>query len=140
MKFLVRFFISLFIFLLAGYGQVYAHTSQDTMNYAAIKSLSEPKHSVLADFIKSRDINVKADISALSKVNDKVDASDNEDEDEKPISIKKLLDNGNYYTTVFNTQTPGYFFSNVKKRLTNFKPFSSATSQRKYILFRVIRI
>jgi hypothetical protein len=136
MKLLVRIFISLTIFLLAGFGHLHASVHQENTG-SAIKILTRVSvsdtHSDISDF-------KKATFSEL-KVIDKVDTSDNEDEDEKLLSLKKTSTNTKYLSaTLYNTGIAGNYSHNVIKRFNNFKRVHNLPSQKWYILFRVFRI
>jgi hypothetical protein len=138
MKLLVRIFISLTIFLLAGFGHLHASARQDNSG-SAIKILTR---------VAASDKDANSDISDFKKttfselkVIDKVDTSDNEDEDEKLLSLKKTSTNTKYLSaTLYNTGIAGNYSHNVIKRFNNFKRVHNLPSQKWYILFRVFRI
>lgn len=138
MKLLVRIFISLTIFLLAGFGHLHASARQDNAG-SAIKILTR---------VAASDGDTDSDISDFkkttfseSKVIDKVDTSDNEDEDEKLLSLKKTSTNTKYLSaTLYNIGIAGDYSHSVIKRFNNFKRVYNLTSQKWYILFRVFRI
>jgi len=141
MKLLIRIFISLSIFLLAGFGQLRANVQQDNISFIPKKILERAHHSVSGDIESGENLDLKSAIVSTLKVNDKVDTSDNEDEDEKLVSLKKTADSTKYLsTTLYNTQSAGYYSHNVIKRFNNFKRFYNLPSQKWYILFRVFRI
>jgi hypothetical protein len=138
MKLLVRIFISLTIFLLAGFGHLHASVHQDNAG-SAIRILTRVSAS---DGDTDSDISdfKKATFSEL-KVIDKVDTSDNEDEDEKLLSLKKTSTNTKYLSaTLYNIGIAANYSHNVIKRFNNFKRVYNLPSQKWYILFRVFRI
>jgi hypothetical protein len=138
MKLLVRIFISLTIFLLAGSGHLHASVHQENAG-SAIKILTRV---AVSDKDTDSDISdfKKTTFSEL-KVIDKVDTSDNEDEDEKLLSLKKTSTNTKYLpATLYNTGIAGNYSHNVIKRFNNFKRVHNLPSQKWYILFRVFRI
>ena len=139
MKMLIRIFISLYVFLLAGLGQMHAHVQQDNLSYTPIKIIEKAHHTGLYDF-QNRKINIKSTLSSLGRVNDKVDTSDNEDEDEKLLSLKKFSANNNFFLPVVATQIPGYFYPYLTKCFIPSTRFNNFSSQRIYILFQVFRI
>jgi hypothetical protein len=126
---------------LSGYGQLNAHAYQDCVCYTSIKSLE----NLDAKFDTVQNDGVDAVIRSVFPLltqNDKIDVTDNDNEDEtnKISSFKKYLETNKYFTTLFNTQTPQYFCHCVKKRLSVFKNSFNFSSYRRYIIFRVIRI
>jgi len=141
MKLLFRIFISLNIFLLAGFSQLHATVQQDNICFTPEKILEKAHHSAFGDIENGQNLDLKSAIVTTLKVNDKVDTSDNEDEDEKLIPLKKTLDSSKYLTTtLYNTQLSGYLSHSVIKRFNNFKRSYNLPSQKWYILFRVFRI
>jgi hypothetical protein len=136
MKLLVRIFISLTIFLLAGFSHLHAGVHQDNAG-SAIKILTRVAVSDTDTDISNFK---KATFSEL-KVIDKVDTSDNEDEDEKLLSLKKTSTNTKYLSaTLYNNGIAANYSHNVIKRFNNFKRVYNLPSQKWYILFKVFRI
>jgi hypothetical protein len=138
MKLLVRIFISLTIFLFAGFGHLHASVHQENTG-SAIRILTRVSAS---DGDTDSDISdfKKATFSEL-KVIDKVDTSDNEDEDEKLLSLKKTSTNTKYLSaTLYNIGIAANYSHNVIKGFNNFKRVYNLPSQKWYILFRVFRI
>ena len=140
MKLFFRILISLTIFLLAGFSQLHATVQQDNISFTPKRILEKAHHKAFGDVENGQNLDLKSAIVTTLKVNDKVDTSDNEDEDEKLAAPKKTLDSSKYLTTtLYNTPISGYS-NNVIKRFNNFKRTYSLPSQKWYILFRVFRI
>lgn len=141
MKLVIRIFISLYIFLLAGFSQLHASVQQDNICFTPEKILERANHSIFTHSDGTTDLDVKSAVLTTLKVNDKVDTSDNEDEDEKLVSLKKSVDSSKYLTTtLYNTQSLGYFSHSVVKRFNTFARSYKLPSQKWYILFSVFRI
>lgn len=142
MKLLVRFFIALYIFLLAGQGQVYAAKAyQDCMCSSKIYNLDGTIHAGLSTSLQDTDcLTYKSALYKKDKVNDKIDNSDNEDDDDKVVSLKKLIDVNKYLVTVYGGQASGFSHHDIKKSMPSCRLFTNFISQKWYILFRVIRI
>jgi len=130
------FFVGLWILLLSGYNQLYAHEDQTAC--IAVKNTESSDHSIFSTVQNDHSFIIKSALSSKEKENDKIDPT--EDEDDKLISFKKYLENNNYFITFFCPQTQGCFYHCIKKCLPVCKQFFYFSSCRRYIMFRVIRI
>ena len=142
MKLLIRFFIALYIFLLSGYAQLHATGMyKDCVCNSHIYNLDGSIHAGLSVSLQDADcLTYKTALSKKDKVDDKIDTSDNEEENDEQVSVKKLLDANKYFVIAFGGQTSGLFYQDIKKSLPSCKLFSNFTSYKRYIIFRVIRI
>lgn len=140
MKTLFKIIISLHILLLSGHTQLRAYTYNDS-NYASLEKNIESHYLNFTEMQDALGINIKTTIPGIQKVNDKIDSTDNEKEEDELTSSKKCLDLNNYFTAVFYTaQTPVYVHHYTEKSLPYCKHFSSFSSLKWYIIFRVIRL
>ena len=142
MKLLFRFFISLYVFLLSGYGQLHAATTyKDCVCYSQIYNLDGTIHTSLTTTLQDTDCLIyKSALSQKDKVDDKIENSDNEEDENELIGLKKFLDVNKYFITAFGGQASGYSHHDIKKSMPSCKLFSNFTSYKWYIIFRVIRI
>lgn len=137
MKFQIRFFIALCIFLFSGYGQLYAaHTHKESMTYSKVSNLDKSQDTGL---------DIRMDIISnyascyIEKGNNKSYTINNENE-ENETSSRKWLELNNYFVKVLSANTPEYFYTKIKKCLPVCKHFSFLYSCKRFIMFRVIRI
>lgn len=139
MKFKIHFLISLCIFLFNGYGQLFAHTHQESIaiTYSTLSKLDKLQVTSFAG--TQNDISKYASCY-IEKLNDKTYTTDNETEENELTSSKKWLELNNYFITVFSVQTPQHFCPNIKKSSHLGRLFSFLPSCKWYIMFRVIRI
>jgi len=141
-KWFLRIFIWLFIFAVSGYSNLYAHT--DTIASATIKNLVKEHSFNFNEANNDFEPIYKATISAAEKHLDKIDPTDNEEEEEqssgKITACNKFVSVQNYFTSAFYPQVPGYFCSSTKKRISRFGQFFCFPSQSLHLIFRVIRI
>ena len=138
MRLLFRIFITLYVFLLSGYGQLDVHADNNAISLSSEKN-KEITQSHLAVLQNDNTLTFLSVNSLLEKENLKFRATDNEDE-EDDLNSFKLLALHNCFTSVFYGQVPGYFCGRyIKKGFTYSKLFSYFSSN-KYIVFRVIRI
>jgi len=141
MKLLVRFFIALYIFLLSGHGQLHAASMyRNCLCSSKIYNLDGTIHNGLTNSLQNIEcLNYKTTLSK-DKVNDKIDTSDNEEDDDELAGLKKLLDVNKYFITAYGGQASGFSHHDLKKSMPSCKLFTNFISQKWYILFRVIRI
>ena len=142
MRLLVRFFVALYVFLLAGHGEAYAAKAyQDCMCSSKIYNLDGTIHAGLSVSLQDADcLTYKTDLSKKDKVNDRIDTSDNEEDDNEQVSLKKFLDVNKYLVTIYGGQASGFSHHDIKKSMPSSRLFTNFISQKWYILFRVIRI
>jgi len=142
MKLLLKFFIALYIFLSGGYGQLRAATAyENCLCSSKIYNLDGTIHSALTVSLQDTDcLTYKSALSQKDKANDKIDNSDNEENEDEQISVKKLSPTNKYFTTVFGSKAQGYSYHDIKKSTPSRSFFTNFISQRWYIIFRVIRI
>jgi len=138
MKFLVRFFITLYIFL-AGFSQVDAREHKDHAGYSPIKNLIKSENAVCVNAL-FEESPVFTSTHSLQAENYKFKATDNEGEEDELSSSKKSLDLNTYFVTNFNAQAPVSFYHADKKCVPASEHFFHFSSYRRYIIYRVIRI
>lgn len=141
-KFFVTYFIWLFIVQLGGYSKLYAHT--DTMGlFENIEKATAQKSFSSSE--QHLDITIKSTCFLTEKQGDKIDPTDNEDEEEelsslKLIAAKKFVAVTNYFTSAFNTKVPEYTSNTLKNNVPPCERFFIFPTQRLHLIFRVIRI
>ena len=133
MKLLVRFFLSLCIFLLNGNSQLCAHA-----HHGFIHPFSTPDHVHLDVLRHKFSTVIKPVLPHKKKAKEYICVTDEEEEDNF-VPFKKRFEVSNYFTDVFGAQMSGYFCGYVKKRLLCCQQFSHFLSDT-YLRFRAIRI
>ena len=143
-KLFVKFLIGLALVLVSGYSNIYAHE----VNFAPAPEKNNTSFSTTASaYILNNlaDATINPSTPVIYKLNDKVDISDNENEEEelstlKAVSVKKSAAISNYFTSAFYPTTPQYFCNDIKKCAPACPHFSLVGTQKLHIIFRVFRI
>lgn len=138
-KLLIKIFLPLFILLLGGYSQAYANVYNDCICFTQTANVTTPAQLNLCTVKDSPALHVKYTQTDLEELNDRIDTTDSENEEDE-FSGKKLSQLHKYCATVFSIQAPEYSYRTLKKGIPQCKHFSYFTSYRRYIIFRVIRI
>jgi len=139
MKLLVRFFLSLCILLLSSYSQPHAQTHQAGIGYALLKIRGKPVYTGISILQQKSSLVIKPFSSDKKNVDEKIRATDQEEEDHIN-SIRKYIEISTLFTTVFYTQIPEFFWQHVKKRLAFCKHFSYFLPFNWYLVLQVIRL
>jgi len=137
-KLMIRFFLTLCIFLLSGYSQFYAHAGQDHILHSSVTTLNGPAHASLGT---AQDHQALALHFAASNTDShKIVAEEITEEEHKSVSFKKYLESSSCITAVFYALTFAYFCHLIKKRLLSCEHSFDFASHKRYLLFRVLRI
>jgi hypothetical protein len=140
MKFLLRLFISLCVFLLAGNGQLSAHTHNKDTNESIIRSLEKVGKASL-EVTDNSETTFMRSSHYFEPDNSKLRATDNEGEEEElNHPSKKSLQGSGYFFAAFFQNLWACFYDTGKKGLSVTEHFFHFASNRRYIAFRVIRI
>lgn len=134
----IKYFLSLYIFLLSGHNFLNANESKDFIRFASIKALERSAYSAFISVQNSLNTSITSVSSGKEKENEGQELIAYDDDDEL-ISFKKYLGNNNYATSIFCTQTLGSFFSGHKNILSPNK-YASYTGSYRYLAFRAFRI
>ncbi|MFL9842878.1 hypothetical protein [Flavobacterium rhizosphaerae] len=131
---LIRIYLTLCIFLLGAYKQSHASTLQGRASFNLTTNFG-------VAHLQQLDPSIVKPTPAFEK-DDKVDFTDNESENEEDdiTSLKKSFEAANYFSSVFFSHSPNYFSHCIKSRLPFSKHFINFPPQRRFIIFRVIRI
>jgi hypothetical protein len=138
-KLLIKIFLTLFILLSGGYSKAYATTYDDCICISQIKINETPAQLNLCKVQNLPAQHVKYTQTDLEELNDRIDSTDSENEDDD-VSSKKLVDVKKYLTSVFSLQNTELLYQPLKKGLPRCNHFFYFTACRRYIIFRVIRI
>ena len=139
MRLLFKIFISLYVFLLSGYGQLDAHADNNPLSLTSSKSTENFGYSHSSTLQNDKFCTFLPVNSFAEKENLKFRATDNEDEEDDLSGFKYLAIN-NCFTAVFYGQVSGYFCCRYVKKGLTYSNLFSYFSINKYIVFRVIRI
>ncbi|MBT1706216.1 hypothetical protein [Chryseosolibacter indicus] len=137
MKAFVNYLLSLCILLVSGVGQFlcYANTSDSLIQ----QSLKGRSHADFRTKNDSRFFVIKTSSSGKEKPTFKIDATENEVEEDEVTSSKKQLEDADYAHAILFTQILGWFFSQSKQVLPFCKSYSCNSSDL-YLVFQVLRI
>ncbi|MFP9098948.1 hypothetical protein ACLI09_07835 [Flavobacterium sp. RHBU_24] len=138
-KLLIKIFLPLFILLSGGYGKAHATAFDDCICISQSKIIDTPEHLNHCKVQTVPAQHVKYTQTDLEELNDRIDSTDSENEDDD-VSSKKLVDVKKYLTSVFSLQNTEFIYQPLKKGLPQCKHFFYFTACRRYIIFRVIRI
>lgn len=140
---LTRLFLSLFIFLLSGYSQLYAHANQGSIHHSStnlLKNLEQASfasaQNILALHSRSVTSERKKEPFKLKAINE----IEEEEEEEVSASSKKHAETRNYFSTLFWVQTLHYFLRFGHEALAVSDQLSNFPSAKRHLLFQVFRI
>lgn len=136
-----KIFYLAFIIQLSVYSKLYAHT--DIMGSTSTENPVKSGHSIFGTSKHDFDFAIKTIPLLSEKQMDKIDPTDNEDEEDelatfKLTSFKKFSVVNNYFT--HTAATPVYLTFETKKSVPVSGHLFYAPVSRWYILFRVFRI
>jgi hypothetical protein len=138
MKFLVRFFIALSVFMLTGFGQLHASAHKDSKGVLLEKS-ENLKEQYIDALLNGHPSIVKSS-HYFQPDNSSIRATDNEVEEDELSSAKKYLDANKYFSVSLFDQSLVNLSHSIKNNLFFNKHFFPLSSYRRFIVFRVIRI
>ncbi|MGS2741037.1 hypothetical protein [Sinomicrobium sp. M5D2P17] len=143
MKLVIRFFISLSVFLLSGYNLLHAHVDRDDVSCIAPVSNMESYEFAGFDAIQDNpDFVIRSVSLNREKRGHETEERNIEEEYNELISLKKYSGSSNMHiTALFYTLIFGSFLYHANKRLffsRHFSRFLSLTPL--YIRFRVFRL
>lgn len=140
----VKFYIGLFLVLLSGYGKAYAHT--DMSNYSLIENADITTHVGFAAANQNcADTFYKAVLKQTFRQLDKIDPTDNEEEEDElsqyKVYSKKFSPAVNYAATAWYKPIAGIADTRTEKTtLPQREVLLHIPSGRWYIFFGVFRI
>ena len=141
---LFKYFIPLYIFLVYGYGQLYANVDRNTTLYSFIDNVKEIKSKPAENlYDQAHSLDFFSSSEAESKIKLKItniqeeDEEDEEDEDTSSLKTK-IVCNHNFVANYFN-QSLDFFTFSIKKNPPLYKE-PSTNSIRLYIKLQVFRI
>ncbi|WP_146185845.1 hypothetical protein [Flavobacterium album] len=143
-KFLIQSYLWLSVLFLGGHAEAFAKQDaflQNTPKNSAGKELD----SFHSTSIENYAALINYATLHFEKQNDKIESFDNEEEEEE-LSIsrlpfyKKYIELNKQFSTPYYANTPELSYQSLKKSVPTSRPFLHYTPQRRYIMFRVIRI
>lgn len=139
-KLFLKFFLLHCFLLLSGYTYLQAHVIQNEASHYLIKKSKNNQSDRLANIEKSHSNGTN--FTAFEDDDDelKLRSTIDSDEEEKLISLKKYADVRNYFTTFFGNLCLKDSLQSTKKYFQDCKYSAYFTSQKWFIVFRVIRI
>jgi len=138
-KLLIKILLPLFILLSGGYSKAYATAYNYCICISQTSIAEAPQHIKLCAIKDTPGQHVKYTQTDLEDLNDRIDSTDSENEDDD-VSSKKLVEVKKCLTSVFSLQNTELLYQPLKKGLPQCKHFFYFTACRRYIIFRVIRI
>ncbi|MEL1245631.1 hypothetical protein AAEO56_15255 [Flavobacterium sp. DGU11] len=143
-KFLIQSYLWLSVLLLGGHAQSFA--SQDILLQDTLKNAAEQEfESFHSASFENYAVLINYATLHFEKQNDKIESFDNEEEEEE-LSISKLpfykkyVELNKQFSTSYYANTPELSYQSLKKSVPPSGLFLHFTPQRRYIMFRVIRI
>ena len=100
-KALFRYLLSLGIFLLAGFGQLFAHGHQGNTFHASTKNLIKSEQASLGTVYLNHALFRKSALRAAENENIKITATESEIEENEFTPSRKLLETSHFFTAVF---------------------------------------
>ena len=135
-KLVVRFFLSLCILLLSGYGQLYAHACMDHSSTELDANVGTAQESLA--WIK-KSTNKPGREKRFFKIYHATEVEEEEDGESESVTLKRNSGGSNYFAAIFSNQTPDYFFGHINEVLPFCKYFSHI-SYRRHLILQVFRI
>jgi len=139
-KFIVKFFLSLFVLLAGGYGQLHAFGTQDCVCFSPLKAT---KKSEAANFCPVQSRPAAFIIQSASSGKEiptyRIDMAEKEAEEYESVSSKKHQEISNYFTTHFDAQAAENLFGD-RTCLPFGRHFSYMSSYRCHLVLQVFRI
>ncbi|MEN7551116.1 hypothetical protein AAG747_24555 [Rapidithrix thailandica] len=139
-KTFIKYLLSLSIFLLGGYSQLAAHTSQEDTCLSLIKRLKKSEGTGFGTIRESQDLSRHAIVSSSKQEGVEIEAEDIEEEDDLLTSFERKLSSGNLFAAIFNAQAAEFLFSYIRKCLRDGKPFLYINPYSRQIIFQVFKI
>ena len=137
---LSKFFLTLYIVLLSGMGQVYAHSFEKNTFSAPSKNRLTTGFNSLDNVMQDNSLVIKRHSSG--KENNLIfEETDKEEEEDEHDTNEKHLEGGNYFIALFDNAIIGSYsddFDNLG--LYSNEQITYTASCGKYIVLRVIRI
>lgn len=138
---LVRFFLSLCIFLLSGYSPLSARSYQEDIVFkTVVESLQAPTSANPGSIEHPQTFIDKTSSSRAQSQSIKLDFAENEIEEDELLSARKHAGSSYYMAIALCALVLGYLFSCIKQSLVSSGHYSYITSYRWYIVFSVFRI
>lgn len=140
MKLMIRFLITLFIFLLGGNGLSHANSIP-----TEVKDLVKYTQNVFSVQEEDCGDDQEAYLSkstgySIEKASEKIEITENEDQEEDFSSFQKFSEIRNFFISSFYLQKQGYFHHYIKNHLRLYKHFSTYSFKSLGIKFCVFRI
>ncbi|GEO05954.1 hypothetical protein AAE02nite_36180 [Adhaeribacter aerolatus] len=139
-KAFLKYLLPLCIVLLAFLGQLTAHAPTDSAYLSPVNQLKRSVQASLALGQPEYSFLIKATDSDTRKGSKIVATVEKEAEEVESSSAKKFLESSTFFTAVLSGQIFAYLFKSLEKYLAFCKSYSSFSSHRWYLLFRVFRI
>lgn len=139
-KLFLKFFLLHCFLLLSGYTYLQAHVIQNEASHYLIKNSQNNQSDRLANIEKSHSNATNFTAFEGDDNELKLRSTIDTDEEEKIISLKKYADVRNYFTTFFWSLSHKDSFQSTKNYFQYCKYSTYFTSQKWFIVFRVIRI
>lgn len=140
-KTVLKYFLSLIIFLLYGHGLLHAHTGRECIHYSSTEILDCIALSS-QDTVQDDQALIEIPSSSNSKHDDlkfKASVIELEEEDESSESFKKYTDNVSYATFLHASLIPVFFYQDLKKGLISKKYYPYSTNKW-YLRLEVFRL
>ena len=143
-KLLFKFFLPLYIILLAGHSHTYAYTHQTSVSSAELKAFHESQSETARTLKINRDfISSSRPFQTLDE-RATIDNTDNKEvndlEEDHTANEKEIVAVKNYFIVFVPAQAPQYLHFSIHKCLQSSKHFFYSSSRKKHIAFRVLRI
>jgi hypothetical protein len=140
---IIRFLLSLSIFLLSGHNYLSAHTDKESIFLTAIQELEGSVNMHFDAVYHDPKLIIKGATSGTEKGDLILEVSVVEINEEKDewLSNKKYVESSNFFTTLFYLQLPEYSSEYTKSYWSFYKQISNyLSSEPRYLLFRVLRL
>lgn len=143
-KLIIRFLLSLSIFLLSGHGQLVAHTYKENIFHSSLKNLDKTALICLSKGQHdSKLLSIKRDSSGTAQEGffTKASVVEINEKENECAPCKKPVNSSRYFSTLIHAQLIEYTSAYIKNRLSFYKQFARYLSpEARYLLFRVFRL
>ena len=137
-RFRFGYFLSVCIFLLSGFNQLYAHSLQVSINYPVSQLIENTESRSLELTQKSLSFTNKSIISDRQEF--ETDLEEEDETEREQLCLKKILVSSNLFTAVFYAQPSNCFSHSVKAKQSYCSGGLSIASVKPYVKFQIFRI
>ena len=137
-RFTIGYFLFIFLFLLSGFHQLFAHSFQKNLDSPTAQVPENSNNGRLKAAQKS--LSFTAQSIASDRTEFETDLEEEDETEREQLCLKKILVSSNLFTAVFYAQPSNCAFQTFKAVKSNYSGFLSIASVKQYLKFQIFRI